>query len=684
MLKLNTKFKKIGAPILAGALVLSTAVFYVPTLNTANADTEKTINENFSDLLSNAESGDKSETVYAVMDADGNTSEVSVSEWLKNSGSSKTIKDYSTLKNIKNTSGDEKVTKNGNDLVWKANGKDISYTGDYEGELPVQVKIHYYLDGTEMSAKEIAGKSGNVKIRFDYEVNDSVSSNGYNMTRPYTMISAVVLSNDNFSNVSVNSGKAINDGNNTAVAGIALPGVSEDLNIDSLDIPDHVTITAKTTNFEIDGTYTVAASGFMSDADTSKLDDASSEVDTLESSLNQLSSASKKLVNGTSKLSSGASTLSDSTSQIEEGTKTLETGAKKLDSGVSALSTGVNTLSSGAQQLSAGATNLQAGTKQLEEKVIGTSKDDTSSLSYSTAALKTGAKQVSDGMTTLAKTIKEQNTSIATTVQKISTTLASVNTEEVTAPSHDSVDSNLDDAIKVAEKSGDQDTVDALKKVQESLTSYEKDVDDTVSGVNDDSKAVQTAKAIADKLVEEIASTSTDSLDQLEKGAKSVSDGTSKLDAAVEGKDDKGNYKDGTLAAGVQSLNTGAAKLNAGITASDQGLSQLQESVNKSLKSGTSQLSSGSSKIVKYMGQLSEGAETLSSGTDTLSSSMKKFNKQGIQKLVSTMDDADLDTLISRAQATVDAASEGSFVGGKLDSQNGESKIIFKTDEVKK
>lgn len=688
MVKLNTKIKKIGAPILAGALVLSTAVFYVPKLNTANADTEKTINENFSDVLDSAESGDKSETVYAVMDADGNISDVSVSEWLKNTGNSKKIKDYSTLKNIKNTSGDEKVTKNGNDLVWNSNGKDISYTGDYDGELPVKVKITYYLNGTEKTAKEIAGKSGNVKIRFDYEVNDSVSTDGYKMTRPYAMISAVVLSNDNFSNVSVNSGKAINDGNNTAVAGIALPGVSEDLNIDSLDIPDHVTITAKTTNFEIDGTYTVADSGFMSDADTSKLDDASSDVDELENSLNKLSDASKKLVNGTGKLASGADTLATSTSQVADGTKTLSDGAKKVDSGVDTLSENTTKLVTGAQSLSEGTTKLKAGTEQLQDSVTG-------KLATSTSKLKTGAAQVNAGVETLATTIKTQNTEIAMAVKGISDTLGSVNTETVTEPSHSDVDDALNEAIEAAKKSGDQETVDALNSTKEKLTAYEGDVKDTVDGVNTDSEKVKSAKNQADQLLKNIASASTEDLEKLQEGSKELADGTADLDTQVAGKNDDGTYADKTLAKSVTDLNVGAATLDAGVNGytdkdgkfhigAAQGLNQLQAGISTTLKSGTSQLSSGAGKLVTYMGQLSDGADTLADGTETLSSSMKQFNKSGIQKLVSALDDSDIQGMVKRAKATINAASDGSFVGGKLDGQNGESKMIFKTDEVKK
>lgn len=50
------------------------------------------------------------------MDADGNTTDVSVSEWLKNEGKSNNLSDYSNLKNIKNTSGDEKMSRDGNKL----------------------------------------------------------------------------------------------------------------------------------------------------------------------------------------------------------------------------------------------------------------------------------------------------------------------------------------------------------------------------------------------------------------------------------------------------------------------------------------------------------------------------------------------------------------------------------------
>lgn len=727
MRKLNNKIKKIGAPILAGVLACSTALFYVPQMSAVHADTEKSINENFPEMLKTAQTGDKSETVYAVMDADGNTTDVSVSEWLKNEGKSNNLSDYSNLKNIKNTSGDEKMSRDGNKLVWAAKGKDIHYIGDYDGELPVKVKVSYYLNGTKVSADEIAGKKGNVKIRFDYDINDSVKENGYSLTRPYAIVSAVVLGNDNFTNVTVNNGKAVNDGNSTAVVGIALPGMSDNLQIDELDIPDHVTINAKTTNFEIDGTYTVADSGFMNDMDTTKLDDAAGQVDELESALDKLSDASKKLVNGSSKLAKGANKLADSSSQIEEGTETLKdgtesmkTGSKDLKTGTGDLKTGVKDLSDGADKLVAGAQDLSSGTTQMKEgtEALNSSVNGEGGLAGdngSAKKLSAGAAQVDAGLKQMGKTIAEQNTKLAQTAKSISDNLDGVNTEKVNAPSFADVDGALETAIKAAADSGDQDTINALKNAKEKLGTYETNVNDTVSSVNTDKQKITTANQKAKAMYQSIAASSNDDLKKLQDGADELKAGTQALDTAVN----VGGTKDGTkvpsLSKAVYGLNDGAAQLDAGVNGyTDKdgkfhpgallGLRSLQEGIKVDTKDKTSlvtgvnkldagttklakgavQVDAGAGKLVTYMGQLTEGAETLSDGADTLASGMATFNKTGIQKLVSTMKDSDIKSMVNRVKATLDAASDGSFIGGKQEGQSGESKIIFKTDEVKK
>lgn len=730
MRKLNNKIKKIGAPILAGVLACSTALFYVPQMNAVHADTEKSINENFPEMLKTAQTGDKSETVYAVMDADGNTTDVSVSEWLKNEGKSNNLSDYSNLKNIKNTSGDEKMSRDGKKLVWAAKGKDIHYTGDYDGELPVKVKVSYYLNGTKVSADEIAGKKGNVKIRFDYDINDSVKENGYSLTRPYAIVSAVVLSNDNFTNVTVNNGKAVNDGNSTAVVGIALPEMSDNLQIDELDIPDHVTINAKTTNFEIDGTYTVADSGFMNDVDTTKLDDATGQVDELESALDKLSDASKKLVDGSSKLAKGANKLADSSSQIEEGTETLKDGTESmkngskdlkagtgnLKQGAGDLKTGVKDLSDGADKLVTGAKDLSAGTIQMKEgtEALNSSVNGADGLAGDNGRV----KKLSAGAARVDAGIKQMGETFAQTAKSISDNLDGVNTENVNAPSSADVDGALETAIKAAAASGDQDTINALKNAKEKLGTYETNVNDTVSSVNTDKQKISAANQTAKAMYQSIESSSNDDLNKLQESADELKAGTqdldtdvnvgdtkvpslskavaglnsvaAQLDAGVNGYTDKdGKFHPGALL-GLQSLQAGIkvdtkdkTSLVTGVNKLDAGANKLDAGTTK-LANGAVQVDAGTGKLVTYMGQLTEGAETLSDGADTLASGMATFNKTGIQKLVSTLKDSDIKSMVNRVKATLDAASDGSFIGGKQDGQSGESKIIFKTDEVKK
>ena len=116
----------------------------------------------------------KEETVYVNAKASGKTDKVTVSNWLKNSGSvSGDLEDESTLSDIKNVKGDEKYTSDGDKLTWATDGEDIYYQGTTDKKLPVSVKLNYYLDGKQMKPSELKGKSGHLKrYRSIYTVRD--------------------------------------------------------------------------------------------------------------------------------------------------------------------------------------------------------------------------------------------------------------------------------------------------------------------------------------------------------------------------------------------------------------------------------------------------------------------------------------------------------------------------------
>lgn len=252
---------------------------------------------------STAKKEDKTETVYVNADAEGAVDKVTVSDWLQNHNDSDTLEDYSTLKNIKNVKGDETYEqKEDGTIVWNSDGNDIYYQGETDENLPVSMKVSYYLDGKKMDPEDMAGKSGEIKIRFDYynNSNETVKVKGkkYNIQTPFTMITGMILSSDVFSNIEVKNGKVISDGDKNIVVGVAFPGLKKSLDLASYDklddvsIPEYVEVTAKADKFELALTATAATTGTLSEIDTSDLND----VDSLKGDMDKLTDATAQLV----------------------------------------------------------------------------------------------------------------------------------------------------------------------------------------------------------------------------------------------------------------------------------------------------------------------------------------------------------------------------------------------------
>ena len=366
-------------------------------------------------LLANASAGSseetgKVETVYVTANASGAVNDVIVSEWLKNAGADSEIADKTELKDIVNVKGKESFTDNGDGtLTWNADGSDIYYQGTTDKELPVDIKITYTLDGKEISPEELAGKSGNVTIRFEYDnkAKQTVDVDGKEIEvyTPFAMVSGMMLDAGKFANVKVSNGKVISDGGNYVVMGVALPGLKESLNIsdekwDELENGDDLEtklsnsfeISAFTTDFELGMTITMASSDILSDFGLSDLSD-SDKIEDLKDDMGQLSDGSTKLVDGSKELKDGTTKLSDGSNQLFDGSKKLYDGTVELYDGTTQLANGSAELSNGSAQLYNGTTQLASGANQLHG---GTSK-----LSSGTQTLADGAGKLYDGSKTL-------------------------------------------------------------------------------------------------------------------------------------------------------------------------------------------------------------------------------------------------------------------------------------------
>lgn len=234
--------------------------------------------------------------------------------------------------------------------------------------LPVDLNIKYYLDDKEISAADLAGQSGHVKIVFNY----STTAKYQDKLVPFLSLTGLQLDGTKFKNVKVTNGKIISEGDNITVAGYALAGLNYDLGTDLL--PESFTLEADATNFELGTTYTLATNEIFTDLDTSKL----STVDDLVNSMNQLGSGINQILIGSQSLENGISQLANGITALQSGASDLNNGANQLAEGASKLSTKVSdqlapsiiALDSGLSSLSANSANITSGAMQIFQALL--------------------------------------------------------------------------------------------------------------------------------------------------------------------------------------------------------------------------------------------------------------------------------------------------------------------------
>lgn len=281
----------------------------------------------------------KEETVYTKLDSKGNNYKTVVSTHIINDENLDMIEDLSDLLNIKNTSGEETFKQDGSKIIWNANKNDIYYQGDTSKELPIECNIKYELDGEEISPEEIVGKSGKVKITLQYTNKEgrTVNVNGKNvkMYVPFVVVVGTIIKNENASNISVSSGKVIDDGTKTIVAGIAMPGLQESLGIskEKIEIPSNIEITMDTEYFKSESIASFITPKVLDENDLNIFDNLNqmeAQIDTLQSSSQKIEAGANTLKSGISTAYQGAKTIQ---AEVSKATKSLTSdNSNALDS----------------------------------------------------------------------------------------------------------------------------------------------------------------------------------------------------------------------------------------------------------------------------------------------------------------------------------------------------------------
>ena len=696
--------KRFMAIALSGAMMLSVtgcgsaATGDVQTLE--NPEIMSKSDEELSDVLENSiglsenTDSDKDETVYVIADAAGNKQDVIVSEWLKNTDGEATIKDSSNLTDIENVKGDETYTEENGELVWKADGNSIYYQGKSEEQVPVEVKVTYYLDDQEITPDQLAGKSGKVKMRFEY-VNNSKSGEVYT---PFLMATGMILSNDKFSNIKVENGQVVNDGNNSIVVGMGMPGLQDSLDLQKLDveIPDYFEVTADCTDFSLDMTMTVASTGFLSkDSDNKDLKDAESDINEL---IDTYSEGMNSLVSGIKDYTDGVSSMSDGISQVKTGADDLYKGSLTLAQGVDSATTGAGTLKAafeGDNGVLSGSKQISDGLAKLNKAVKGISLPTKTELSdKEKSAIKT---TITNNITNNLTANKDK---IAASVDKDAVTAEAQKNGQAAAPSKDAVIKEAQAAApsastvaaeaQAAAPSASTVASEASGQFatyfQEFVSAYAQ-----MTGSQPDDAtlaALQGAFATAYGDVYGAAYKSgygTAYVEGYKSGyATAYQDGISYGANLVLSKLSSFSSQLTTLKTSVGQLATGASALNSGLQKVYSGTKDLYTGMVK-LNGGAGSLSKGANTLKEGVGTLKDGATKLTDASGDLNDGSKQLS-DGTDKIVDAVNDAenDLDSLSEKCDKVIKAGEAYESFGGISDDMKGSVKFIIKTDSISK
>lgn len=629
----------------------------------------------------------KEETVYVNADATGNSDEVTVSDWLKNSGSvSGNLTDESILKEIKNVKGDETFTENGDQLTWNTAGEDIYYQGTTDKELPVSVKLTYFLDGKEVKPDELKGKSGHLKIQVQYTNNEkktvTVDGKEEEVYTPFVMMTGMILPNETFSNVTIDNGKVISDGSRNIVVGFGMPGLKDSLDLDEettkeaedkgVTIPENFEMEADVTDFTMSSTFTVALTDLLDDMDMDNIID----VDSLKDSLNELEDAALELVSGSGTLADGASTLADGVSSYTAGADELNAGIQKYlgsngelngsvteyvngvgkvvkgvkdyTSGTNALANGVTSYVVGEQKIAAGAAQLSRLSKGLEQvqtavdtlsKAADGKGEATDDLVIAANQLAAGTKQLQavlgseevtalltqvNGMVTTGNELISATESLSASLQTgIATPVANI------AAALTGMETQLN-AINTQLGTLQSDCETAVADVNAKITDYNTKVDAAQAAAN--TSKTQIANAISALQVQLNATTDESVRDQIStaitalQNAQTAADGLNNVQKASAITVSVPTFDLSAITSGAATLQTNLKTFKETAAALQQQLPEMQKKLDAIAAAKDSLPSDSISQLTASVTQLNQGMQGLNTGLGTLSGGLGQLN----------------------------------------------------------
>lgn len=340
---------------------------------------------------------EKVESVNINTNFAGEPSAIAVKEWIKNPDELDIIADESFLQVI---TPDEDIafTQEGERIEWDAQGRDVTYSGLIDKELPFAIKYAFELDDRVINPDDMVNVSGDLSITITYEnlTHGSVTVDGVTHTvqQPYMMASLVAFDATHTSDVSVTNGTVLDQEGTFVVVGLGMPGLSQSLGLeDQITLPTDVTITAHVEGFDMPSITTMVtdkALSMISGDTTSSLEETINEafgsMDQLQAGLEGLSRGNAAIAGALTQIKEGQAKLSGALPQMSGGMETLAQGAQKVDE---TLGGATNALTQSQESL----TKALQGVKGLQAQAESLTPEQQQTLAQIAADLQTTTQQ---------------------------------------------------------------------------------------------------------------------------------------------------------------------------------------------------------------------------------------------------------------------------------------------------
>lgn len=570
---------------------------------------------------------EKEEVIYVMAGADGSVNSV----YAVNSFDGGDITDHGDYTDVKLLNIDGNITQNGDEISFSSpeNNK-VHYQGTLKNtEIPWTISIKYFLDGEELSAEDVAGKSGALEIRTEITKNEKCSADFY---ENYALQCSYTLDTELCRNIKADGATIANVGSDKQITYTVLP-----------DKGLEKSIFADVTDFEMPSASINGIKMSLGlDIDDEDIDQ---KITDLTDGAVELDDGAKELYNGTVDLNSGVADMNDGISKLRDGIAEAQDGLAELTDKSADLVDGSSEVRDALIQIQTSLSSASASTDKLSE------------LTAASAQIKKGIDDVYSGIVQLNKNLTYESYKAAMGANGLDIDALNAGNQQAISQLTAQITELKTQFAKISQIPQYAEEAAQLKAQIEQLET-------TLTLLTGSNAAIAGMEAYLDTVSQASA--------QLETGAKELKAKYAEFDKAI-----------GDLSLSLSEMMVSMSELSSGIDTLvaeykklDSGIVEYTDGVQK-LRDGFAEISDGAKELADGGTDLADGAKELMDGAAEMSDGTAELRSE-TDKIDSTFSD-DLSGMIdSMSNENYEVKS---FVSSKNEEVNS-VQFVIKTDAV--